>query len=371
MGSGKSRRVLWSVLAFIAAVLVVLWLTRAKPAAVRVLEMRPGELRVIVNATTTSTVKSEYEVVLSAQRTGRVTTLAVRDGDRVRKGALIAKLDLTEEAVQSESALAQSEATFREAEKNYRRSEELYGKSMVALQDLDTARRAYEVARSQYEAAAEDVQVRREYSLIRAPFDGVVAKRSTEAGELLLPGKEIVTLVDPDRIYVLATIDEVDVGRLLLGQAVTITVDAFPDERFTGTVRRISPIVSGGKLETRTADVWIYFAKKDDRLKPGMSADVEILITTLKNVLAVPSQAIVDRGGRKQVYRAEGAQLRPGDRAKVRLVPVDIGESNWAFTEIRQGLAAGDIVVTTPGVDGLRDGGKVQVETDGTAQAGS
>jgi RND family efflux transporter MFP subunit len=307
-------------------------------------------------------VKSEYEVTLSAQRTGKVVQLPVREGDRVRSGQLIARLDLTEEEVQSESTLKQSKATYEEAERNLKRSEELFAGGMIAQQDLDAVRRTYEVAKSQFQAATSDRSVRRDYSVIRAPFDGVVSKKHTEVAELLLPGKQIVTLVEPERIYVLATIDEVDVGRLKLGQPVTITIDAFPGERFEGSIRRISPIVSGGKLETRTADVWIYFAKKDKRIKPGMSADIEILITTLEGVLSVPSQAIVERNGRKQVYVAEGTTLSPGSSTRVHLRPVEIGESNWVSTEIKSGLRSGEFVVTTPEAEGLKDGVKAKIE---------
>jgi RND family efflux transporter MFP subunit len=258
--------------------------------------------------------------------------------------------------------LAQSRATYEEAEKNLKRSEDLFTGGMIAQQDLDASRRAFEVARSQYEAARDDFQVKKAYAVVRAAFGGVVSKKYAETGELLLPGKQIVTIVDPDRIYVLATIDEVDVGRLRLGQSVAITVDAFPGEKFEGVIRRISPIVSGGKLETRTADVWIYFVRKDDRLKPGMSADIEIQITTLQRVLAVPSQAIIEREGKKQVYVAEGNGIRPGDTAVARLRRVEIGESNWISTEIRKGLAAGDLVITTPESAGLKDGATVLVE---------
>jgi RND family efflux transporter MFP subunit len=168
--------------------------------------------------------------------------------------------------------------------------------------------------------------------------------------------------VNPDRIYVLATIDEVDVGRLRLGQPVTLTVDAFPGEKFQGTVRRISPIVSGGKLETRTADVWIYFNKKDPRMKPGMSADVEVLITTLANVLSVPSQAIVEREGKKQVFVAEGKTVHPGALAYARLRQVEIGETNWSFTQITKGLSSGEYIIATPEAEGLKNGVKVRVE---------
>lgn len=357
-----TKKKLILILAVIAVIVGVFLLSSKKPVSVKVAEIKPGELRVVVNATTTSTVKSETEVTLSAQRTGRVVALPVKEGDLIKGGALVCRLDLTEESVQSESVLAQSKATYEESEKNLKRIEGLFNKGMLAQQDLDAARRSFEVARSQYQAATADAGVKRDYSVIRAPFDGVIAKKYTEVGELLLPGKQIVTIVNPDRIYVLATIDEVDVGRLRPGQPVAITVDAFPGEKFQGTVRRISPIVSGGKLETRTADVWIYFNTRQTRIKPGMSADIEILITTLDNVLSVPSQCVVERDGKKQVFIAEGKSIRPGATAIARLRPVEVAETNWSFTQITKGLTTGDVVITTPEAAGLKDGAKVKIE---------
>jgi RND family efflux transporter MFP subunit len=357
----KSKLVWISVLA-VALIIIIMALSGKKPVSVKVIELKPGELRVIVNATTTSTVKSETEVTLSAQRTGRVVELPVQEGDVVKAGALIARLDLTEESVQSENVLAQSKATYEEAGKNLKRSEDLFNKGMISQQDFDGVRRTYDVARSQYQASVADAGVKRQYSVIRAPFNGVVAKKSTEVGELLLPGKEIVTIVNPDKIYILATIDEVDVGRLRLGQPVTISIDAFPGEKFEGKIKRISPIVSGGKLETRTADVWIYFNEPQHKIKPGMSADVEILVSTLPSVLSVPSQAVIEREGKKQVFVATGSTIRSGEKAVAKLTPVEIGETNWSFTQVTKGLAAGEFVITTPEVEGLKDGAKVRIE---------
>ncbi len=357
----KRTIILWIVIV-VTAVLLVVFLTGKKPVVVRVQPIKPDDLRVVVNATTTSTVKSETEVTLSAQRTGRVITLPVQEGDIVKKGDLIARLDLTEEEVQTESTLAQSKATYEESQKNLNRIRDLFEKGMIAQQDLDAAKRAYEVARSQYDAARHDLTVKKNYSVISAPFDGVISKKYAEVGELLLPGKQIVTIVNPNKIYVLATIDEVDVGRLRLDQPVTITVDAFAGEKFDGTIKRISPIVSGGKLETRTADVWIYFAKKDMRIKPGMSADVEILVATLHNVLSVPSQAVIEREGKKQVYEVIGKNIGPGATAVARLKSVEIGETNWSFTQITKGLTPGEFIITTPEAEGLKDGAKVRIE---------
>jgi HlyD family secretion protein len=354
-------KITW-IVAAIVIVAAIAVINSKKPVMVRITELKPGELRVIVNATTTSTIKSETEVTLSAQRTGRVIQLPVKEGDTVKAGALIARLDLTEEAVQAESVLGQSKATYEEADKNLKRMQDLFEKGMIAQQDLDAVKRTYEVAKTQYEAAQEDDRVKKNYSIIRAPFDGVISKKFTEVGELLMPGKDIVTIVNPRRIYVLATIDEVDVGRLRLGLPVTITVDAFPDEKYQGIIKRISPIVSGGKLETRTADVWIYFNTEHPEIKPGMSADVEILVATLQNVLSVPSQAVIERDGKKQVFIADGGTLKAGSSAIARLRPVEVGETNWSFTQIAGGLNSGDNVITTPEAAGLKDGVKVKVE---------
>lgn len=354
-------KLLWTAV-FTAVVVLVFVISGKKTSTVRVMELKPGELRVIVNATTTSTVKSETEVTLSAQRTGRVVKLPVKEGDLVKARSLIAQLDLTEESVQTENALAQSKATFEEAEKNLKRSEDLFSKGMIAQQDLDAVRRTFEVAQSQYQSSIADAGVKRDYSIVKAPFNGVIAKKYTEVGELLMPGKQIVQIVNPDRIYVLATIDEVDVGRLRIGQPVNITIDAFPGEKFKGTVKRISPIVSGGKLETRTADVWIYFNENQKKIKPGMSADVEILVTTLQNVLSVPSQAVIEREGKKQVYVAEGSALKTGDKAVAKLKPVQVGETNWSYTQITGGLTAGEYIITTPEAAGLKEGVTVKIE---------
>jgi HlyD family secretion protein len=355
------NKLFWTV-AILVLLLFVITLGGKKPVSVKAFELKAGELRVVINATTTSTVKSETEVTLSAQRTGRVVKLPVREGDPVKAGALIAQLDLTEESVQSESVMVQSKATYEEADKNLKRIQDLFNKGMVAQQDLDAARRAHDVAMSQYQAARDDVNVMRAYSVIRAPFDGVIANKYTEVGELLLPGKQIVTIVNADKIYVLATIDEVDVGRLKIGQPVAITVDAFPGEKFEGTVKRISAIVSGGKLETRTADVWIYFNKKQTKIKPGMSADVEILVTILQDVLSVPSQAVVERDGEKKVFIAEGSPIKPGTKAVAKLIQVETGETNWSFTQITGGLSSGEYVITTPEAAGLKNGAKVEIE---------
>jgi hypothetical protein len=93
-----------------------------------------------------------------------------------------------------------------------------------------------------------------------------------------------------------------------------------------------------------------------------MSADVEILVMMLSDVLSVPSQAIIERDGKKQIYCAQGKALKSGDTAIAKLKPVEIGETNWSFTQITAGLSVGEYIITTPESDGLQDGSKVKIE---------
>jgi len=89
---------------------------------------------------------------------------------------------------------------------------------------------------------------------------------------------------------------------------------------------------------------------------------VEILVTTLHNVLSVPSQAVIEREGKKQVYEVIGKNIGPGSTAIARLKPVEIGETNWSFTQITKGLTTGEFVITNPEAEGLKDGAKVKIE---------
>ncbi len=345
----------------IIAVVVVLaglgiaLLAREPAVTVRVNPVARGEFRVTVFATATSTVKSDDEAVLSAQRIGRIVRLPVEAGDTVKRGALIAELDLSEEEVQRANAREQARAAREEAEKAFRRAEDLFRRGYIAQQEVDTTRRAVEVARSQHEATEREARLLRGYSVIRAPFDGVVAALSAEVGELVTVGKPIATVVNLNSLYISATIDEVDAGRVRPRQSVAVRLDAFPDRTFEASVDRIAPVVTGGKLETRTFEVRVRLSERNPALKPGMSADIEILTALVPETLYIPTQAVLERGGKKQVY-----VVTEEDRAALR--SIEAGFGNWNFTEVRSGLREGEPVIVTPDAVGLRDGGKVRVE---------
>jgi len=396
-----------AIIALLVAAGVFILPSLKKPVKVRTVSLKKGDLRVTVTATTTSTIESERYVTVSARRMGVIKRLPVEEGDFVSKGQLLAELDrdevLAEKAraeatldlekkrlAQAEAgvsmekattfaALKEAESVLWEAESRLVRYEMLFGKGMVSRQEYDQVKNSRDVAKARYDSAKagldrntvkeKDVEAARAsvdqaraslasvgvqlgYCTIDSPISGVVYKLPVEAGETVSVGTVLAELVDPDDIYVLSTIDEVDVGRLKLGMPVKIRVDALPDRLLDGKVTRISPIVSGSKQETRTFEVRVGFDEPVALLKPGMSADIEVQSRNIKDVLHIPAQSVIEKDDKKFVYVVR-------DR-RARLTPIDVGYFSWSDAEVTGGLSDGDVVITTPDTAGLSDGARVE-----------
>ncbi|MBI5042802.1 MAG: efflux RND transporter periplasmic adaptor subunit, partial [Nitrospirae bacterium] len=264
---------------------------------------------------------------------------------------VILKFDLTEEEVKLQSRIDELKTTFIDAEKNLKRLKGLFNDGIISQQDLDAAQKLFDISKTNYDASVKELSILQGYSIIKAPFKGVISKKLVEVGELVTVGAPLIEIVDPDRLYVSATIDEVDVARLKLGQPVNITLDAYHGEIFNGTIYKISPIVAGQKQETRTFEIRVEFKGKKPVLKTGMSADIEVLTDMLSNVIFIPTQSIMDRQGKKMVYIIKDN--------KAYLKEIEIGISNWNFTEIKNGLAEGDLVIIEPDAEGLKNNVKV------------
>jgi HlyD family secretion protein len=406
--SGRKKLVIALVVAALAVVAgIVIIPSLKKPVKVRTLSLRKGDLRVTVTATTTSTIESERYVTVSARRMGIIRKLPVEEGDFVKKGQLLAGLDKDEaladkaraeatlelekkrlaqveagvsmEKATTGAALKEAESVLWEAESRLVRYKMLFDKGMVSRQEYDQVKNSRDVAKARYDSAKagldmntvkeKDVETARAsvaqaqaslasvdvqlgYCTIDSPISGVVYKLPVEAGETVGVGTVIAELVDPDDIYVLSTIDEVDVGRLKLGMPVKIRVDALPGRLLDGKVTRISPIVSGSKQETRTFEVRVGFDEPIAFLKPGMSADIEVQSRNIKDVLHIPAQSVIEKDDKKYVYVVR-------DR-RAKLIPIKVGYFSWSDAEITGGLAEGDVVVTTPDAAGLSDGVRVE-----------
>jgi HlyD family secretion protein len=380
-GSARlARRASIALLAVLVVAMAVWWFGRPKPIAVVVTEVERGVVESSVANTRAGTVESCQRTRLSTIIGGRIEVLAVKEGDRVKKGQLLMQLwndDLLAQERLAAAAVATSRKRVVEActvadaaEREVARQVELHAKGFISANAIDSARSAAAARVAACETAKADVaqaeanlrlsRVQQNRTTLVAPFDGTVAKIVGEIGEYSTPSPPgvptppAIDLIDETCVYVRAPMDEVDAPKIRAGQPVRISLDALPRQSFPGTVRRVAPFVSAVEKQARTVDIEAIFddPSQAGRLLIGYSADVEVILDVRDNVVRIPTAALLE-GGR--VY-AVGADNRLAER---RVKP---GLSNWEYTEIVEGLAAGDRIVTSLERAGLRAGVPVTIE---------
>lgn len=367
---------------FIAAVIAVkLIFFRPKSVPVTVFRAARGRVEESVANSKSGTVKSPRRASLSPEAGGRVLEIPVRKGAKVKKGDVLLRLsdaDLRAQLALQESALQAAQADVRQscaeaalAERELRRNQELAKERIVSVQLLDQLRSrrdsvsaACEASRArvhQAEAAIEVARVNLEKTVLRAPFDGVVAEIKAELGEWITPSPPgipmpaVLELIGDGSVYVSAPIDEVDVARVRVGLGARITLDAYPDRTFAGSVTRVAPYVQDVQEQNRTFEIEVEFAlgQSPPDLRPGTSADVEVILDQRDDVLRIPSYALME-GSRVLVVR--------GSRLAARKVKT--GLMNWAFAEIRGGLQPGEPVVVSLDRAEVRDGARARISAE-------
>lgn len=337
---------------------------RPKPVPVTVFVVARGPVEDTVTNSKAGTIMTRHRAKLSPALGGRVAEVKVEKGDRVRAGQMLLRIDDSEYRARvelAERALSAANEGAKEAcltaelaERELTRSEGLVRDRMISEQLLDQARNrrdgtaaACQAAHARSSQLSSEVDVARTElgkTVLRAPFDGIVAERTVERGEWIspsppgIPMPSVVDLIDADAIYVSAPLDEVDRERVSVGQAVRITLDAFPGRSFPGKLTRVAPYILDVAEQSRTFEVEAAF---DDQafaksLPPGASADVEVILAVHADVLRVPAYAVLER--KRVLVLAE-------DRLVAQ--PVAVGLENWEFAEITSGLSAGQRVVVS------------------------
>jgi HlyD family secretion protein len=381
MRSRWARRALF-LLALAAAIAAArAYVLRPQIVPVTVYRVSRGPVEETVTNSKAGTVESRRRATLSPEIGGLVVELAVREGARVRRGDLLMRLSPAEydaNAALQSRAVEVARAAEREmcegaqlAAREADRVEQLVASELVSPQRLDQARSARdtavagcEAARArarQADAALKLATVQQAKTVIRAPFDGIVAEVSAEVGEWITPAPPgvpippVIELIDPDQIYVSAPLDEVDSGKVRTGLAVRVTMDARPGAALSGRLVRVAPYVQDALEQNRTFDVEVEL---DDRavtrtLLPGTSADVEVILQVRPDVLRVPAYALL-QGDRVLVVR--------GDTLVA--APVTAGLRNWDFVEIVSGLAPGDLVVVSLDRPEVVAGARVRIESE-------
>ena len=356
------RHALITLLVLAAGVALWAWLGRPKPVPVLTETVGRGTVESSVANTRAGTVEACQRTKLSTIAGGRIEWLAVKEGDKVRKGQLLMRLwneDLRAEQAYARAQLDTARRRITEActlaelaQRDFKRQEQLLQQGFISEGALDTLRAQAQARVAVCDTAKSDVaqaQARLDMvgtasqrTLLVAPFDGTVAKIVGEVGEYSTPSPPgvamppAIDLIDESCLYVNAPMDEVDAPKIAIGQPVRITLDALPGRSFAGKVRRIAPYVTAVEKQARTVEIEVDFddPQSAGRLLVGYSADVEVILDVRHDVLRVPSSALL-RGDRVLL-------LQDG-----RLVerPVKTGVANWEHTEIAQGLQGGERIV--------------------------
>jgi HlyD family secretion protein len=378
-----------------------------KPAQYTTEEVVRGDITRMVSAT--GTIQAVNTVTVGSQVSGTIRRIYVDYNSPVKKGQLIAEIDpalLSAQARQAEAELAQSraglseaEASLREAEREYVRQKSLFASDFVAKSALDSAETSMATARARVESARAGIRSssatlnqRRTnlgYTKILSPVDGVVTAKEVSEGQTVaasLSAPELFTIAeDLSKMQVEAAVDEADIGYVQEGMGVTFTVDTYPEDTFSGKVRqvRLSPSTTENVV---TYTVIISAANPDLRLKPGMTANVNIETASAKNVLKVPNAALRFRpttaNGAKKASTSQSSPPPPPDGGapggeatsrksssvsgksqssqpsvwvleqkkgaspSLRRVPVTVGLTDGTSTEVSGDLAEGEAVVT-------------------------
>jgi HlyD family secretion protein len=353
----------------------------AKPVPISAFVVAPGKVEETVMNSKAGTVKVRRRANLSTEIGGRVVFLGAREGERVKRGELLLRLDdseyraslmLAQRAVESAEAGAREACTAAElAVRDYERSRGLKEQGIVSEEILDQLHSNSRAAAARCDAAqAETRRARASVSVadaalrkteLRAPFDGVVVQLSAELGEWVtpsppgLPIPPIIDILDDSSVYIEAPMDETDAGRLRPGLPVRISLDSYPDQFFPGTVTRVSPFVRDVEGQNRTVDVEAEFTQThaDKTFLPGTSADIEVILNSRDGVLRVPTYALM-----------EGNRVLVVEKNVLKNRVLKTGLRNWEYVEVREGLRDGDQVALSLDKTDVKEGARVRIEEE-------
>jgi HlyD family secretion protein len=371
---------LWSLLlAAGAAVLLRFTLLAPERIPVKVVRVERGRVESTITNTKAGTVRAQRRAQLSSEVGGRVVEIAHREGDRVTAGALLIGLNDATQRAQlrlAEAGLQVAEASRRQAciardraRRELGRKRKLAEEAIVSADLLDQLESAYEGASASCNAATAEVdraqaqiaaiEVELEKLVIRAPFDGIIAEVAVEVGEWITPSPPLLTapavvdVIDPTSLYVSAPMDEVDSGAIRTGQRAKVTVDSHPSASFPGKVVRVAPYVLDIEAQNRTVEIEVELDDPEsvERLLPGTSADVEVVLEARDQVLRLPTSALLE--GNRALVARDGRLVEQ---------PVRVGLRNWDWVEIREGLSLEQAVVISLDRVEVKAGARVEVE---------
>lgn len=362
---------------------------KGKSVEVKTVRVKEGEIKSTVSAP--GRVSPKNEVNISSDIMGKLVKLNVREGDKVKRGKVIAELEKTREEAAVEvarSSLRSAEASYELKCSTFERRKKLYEKLLISREEFEAGKTELRMAELTVDERRANLKKALESfnkTTIRSPINGVVTRLNVEEGETVVtgtmnnPGTVLMVLSDLSQMEVECEVDESDIVDLEIGQSAEINVDAFGDTIFSGHVVEISnagrTLRTGTQEEVTNFEIKVAFDKTDSRLRPGMSSSVDIISSRRDSVLKVPIQCVVEKGrkGKNKVEEGEERSEEEGKKregvfvvtdGKAHFKEVKTGISSEIEIEITDGLEGGEMVVSGPYsiLSKLEDGDNVKVK---------
>ncbi|MGH8766282.1 MAG: efflux RND transporter periplasmic adaptor subunit [Burkholderiales bacterium] len=291
------------------------------------------------------------EATVKAKVAGELVAVPVREGESVKQGQVLARIDLTEvqaRVAAREADVAATRAQLVWAEKNRSQQKALLDKSFISQSAFDNIQSNYDVAAAKMRAAEADLVVAKKAlgdAVLIAPFSGTVSQRHAQPGERVALDAKVVSMVDLSRLELEASVPPAAIGQVRVGQAISFHVEGFGEREFVGRIERINPAATAG---SRSISIYAVIDNRDGVLRGGMFAQGALTLSRVEGALAVPASAVREEIGQTYVYALENGMVK---RKNVRVGPADAAGS----VQVLDGLAAGDRIVRV-NLGSLREG---------------
>lgn len=289
----------------------------------------------------TATLEAVQEATIVSKVRGIVQNLSVEEGDYVRAGQILAKIEDDQYRIESERAKATMDRLFND----FQRNKELFDKELISAEIFENSRFEYESQKSAYELA----QLNYDHTSIKSPISGVISERFIKVGNMIGTDQQVFQVTDFDPIQAILHIPEHERSKIRKGQTAELKADALPGQTFIGNVERISPTIDP---LTGTFKVTIYMNGAEEALRPGMFGRVKIVYDTRENAKMIPKTAVISEDETQSVFVVRDSLVFRKE--------IKTGYINGFHIEILEGLEDGEIVVTT-GQGSLTDSTRVNV----------
>ncbi len=318
-----------------------------------------GDISVLL--TEVGEIQPETMVMVKSKISGKIRSLHVKEGQTVHKGYLLAKVEpdmaQARTVASLKSGYGRARVNMDRARQDHERDIELHDAGHISNEELRLSKDDYDIARIEYRSAFEQMRLAEEDGVsmdleaeaeelldILSPASGSVIRVDVEEGEIVTSGAvsytsgtTLMIIADLSKMQIRAGVNEVDVGKIRFGQDVVIDVDAYPNVKYDGLITHIAP-AARDEQGVKVFDVEIDIVDSDERLRPGMTANIEIQGDHREGILTVPVEAVFKKAGRYVAYVLDGSEDEPVEREVV------TGISNISTVEIVEGLSEGETV---------------------------